>query len=73
MRLETSIASTVVDFKRAVLISSGPDWTDRTKRLTARAPDLDISSQALVLWDDLGWQITDAGQAFLNSLEPPTP
>jgi hypothetical protein len=55
----------------AILISSGSDWTDRTKRLAARAPDLDIFSQSFVLRDDAGWEITDAGRAFLDSVETP--
>jgi len=65
----------VARLRRAVgiLISSGPDWTNRTKRLAARAPGLDIFSQALVLRDDTGWQITDAGRAFLTSIETPMP
>jgi len=53
----------------AILISSGPDWTDRTKRLAARAPGLDIFTQALVLCDKSGWQITEAGRALLASIE----
>jgi hypothetical protein len=53
----------------AILVSSGSDWTDRTKRLTARAPDLDIFSQSFVLRDDFGWQITKAGLAFLAAIE----
>jgi hypothetical protein len=61
------------DLKRAVaiLISSGSDWTDRTKRLAARAPDLDIFGQLLVERSDTGWQITDAGRAFLACIEAP--
>ncbi|MBR1200953.1 hypothetical protein JQ634_34475 [Bradyrhizobium sp. AUGA SZCCT0240] len=55
----------------AILMSSGPDWTDRTKRLAARAPGLEIFSQSFVLRDDAGWQITDAGRAFLGSVESP--
>ena len=55
----------------AILISSGSDWTDRTKRIAARAPSLDIFSQLFVLRDDAGWQITDAGRAFLTSVETP--
>jgi hypothetical protein len=64
---------TIGDLKRAVaiLISSGSDWTDRTKRLAARAPGLDIFSQGFVLRDDAGWQITDAGRAFLAFAETP--
>jgi hypothetical protein len=65
----------LADLRRAValLISSGSDWTDRMKRLAARAPDLDIFSQSYVLRDVAGWQITDAGRAFLASLERPGP
>ena len=55
----------------AILISSGSDWTDRTKRLAERVPDLDIFSQSFVLRDNAGWQITDAGQAFLDFLQTP--
>ena len=59
------------DLKRAVavLISIGPDWTDRTKRLLARAPDLDIFGQSLVIRDEEGWKITDAGRALLAAIE----
>jgi hypothetical protein len=46
----------------AILISSGTDWTDRTKRLAARAPGLDIFTHAFVLRDAAGWQITEAGR-----------
>jgi hypothetical protein len=64
---------TIGDLKRAVaiLISSGSDWTDRTKRLAACAPGLDIFSQAFVVRDDAGWQITDAERAFLAFAETP--
>ena len=53
----------------AILISSGPDWTDRTKRIAARTPGLDIFSQGMVLRSSGGWQITDAGRAFLADSE----
>jgi hypothetical protein len=67
--------ASLVDLRRAVeiLISSGPDWTNRMKRLAARAPDLDIFSQSFVLREDAGWQITDAGRALLSSVEAPAP
>jgi hypothetical protein len=67
--------ASLADLRRAVgiLISSGPDWTNRTKRLAARAPHLDIFSQLFVLRDNLGWQITDTGRVFLASLEAPVP
>jgi hypothetical protein len=57
----------------SVLISSGTDWTDQTKRLAARAPKLDIFADSLVLRDDMGWQITETGRHFLASLEAPLP
>jgi hypothetical protein len=65
--------ASLADLRRAVaiLISSGSDWTDRTKRLAARAPGLDIFTQSFVLRDEAGWLITDAGRAFLASLEMP--
>jgi hypothetical protein len=55
----------------ALLISSGRDWTDRTKRIAARAPDLDIFSQAFVVRDSTGWHITAAGRDFLAKIEKP--
>ena len=55
----------------AILMSSGRDWTDRTNRIVARAPGLDIFSQALVVRDAAGWQITAAGRALLTSIRRP--
>jgi hypothetical protein len=55
----------------SILISSGTDWTNRTKRLAARAPKLDIFADSLVLRDERGWQITESGRKFLASLEAP--
>ena len=65
--------ATLAELRRAVaiLMTSGSDWTARTKRLAARAPGLEIFSQSFVLRDDAGWQITDAGRAFLASVETP--
>jgi hypothetical protein len=59
----------VDDLKRAVslLICSGPDWTDRMKRLLERAPDLDIFSQLLVVRDAQGWQITETGRMLCHA------
>ena len=53
----------------SILNTSGPDWTNRLKRLAARAPDLDIFGQRLILRDSSGWQITPEGRAFLDWLE----
>ena len=55
----------------AILISSGTDWPDRTKRLAARAPGLEIFTRAFVLRDAAGWQITETGRLFLAALEAP--
>ena len=65
--------ASVADLRQAVaiLISSGSDWTNRTKRLAALAPNLDIFNQSFVLRDEEGWQITDRGRAFLASVESP--
>ena len=52
-----------------ILNTSGSDWTDRLRRLAARAPRLDIFGQRLVLRDSSGWQITPEGRAFLDWLE----
>jgi hypothetical protein len=67
--------ASLADLRRAVgiLISSGRDWTDRTKRLAARAPSLDIFSQSLMLRDAEGWQITEAGRNLLASIEMDVP
>jgi hypothetical protein len=52
-----------------ILNTSGSDWSDRLRRLAARAPGLDIFGQRLVLRDSSGWQITPEGRAFLDRLE----
>ncbi|WP_166517738.1 hypothetical protein [Bradyrhizobium canariense] len=59
------------DLKRdmAILATSGRDWADRTKRLAARVPDLDIFSQGLVERISGGWQITAKGRAVLEFME----
>ena len=62
-----------VDLTRyvSILISSGTDWTNRTKRLAARAPELDIFRDSFVVRDSDGWQITESGLQFLASLDEP--
>jgi hypothetical protein len=67
--------ASVADLTRfvSILMSNGPEWTNRAKRLAARAPDLDIFGNAFVLRDDNGWQITGLGRRFLASLEVPIP
>ena len=55
----------------AILMTSGADWSERMKRLAARAPGPSIFSSGYVVWDAGGWQITDHGRAFLSSIETP--
>ena len=54
---------------RATLATSGREWADRTKRLAARVPDLDIFSHGLVDRISGGWQITSKGRAVLEFME----
>jgi hypothetical protein len=65
--------ASLVDLKHyvAVLTCSGADWSQRMKRLAARAPELDIFSSGYVLREPSGWQITATGRDFLNSIEAP--
>ena len=67
--------SSIADLTRyvSILISSGTDWTNRTKRMAARAPKLDIFADLLVLRDVNGWHITESGRQFLAALEAPLP
>jgi hypothetical protein len=55
----------------SVMMSSGSDWTDRMRRLAARAPKLEIFADSFVLRDDRGGRITESGRQFLASLEAP--
>jgi hypothetical protein len=57
----------------SILISSGNDWSDQTKRLAVLAPGLNIFGSGFVSVDHAGWQITEAGKTFLLSLETGTP
>ena len=61
----------MADLKRdmAILATSGPYWADRTTRLAARVPDLDIFSQGLIERMNGGWRITDKGRAVLDVME----
>jgi hypothetical protein len=61
----------VADLNRhvAILATSGPEWAERTKRLAARVPGLDIFSDGLVERQNGGWMITVKGRAVLESME----
>jgi hypothetical protein len=61
--------ATVPDLNRYITLLSCPEWTARMKRLSALAPDLDIFGSRYVLRDDAGWQLTEAGAAFLAALD----
>ena len=67
--------ASIADLKRcvAILTTSGADWSQRMKRLAARAPGLDIFTSGYVARDASGWQITDLGRSFLISIEAPAP
>jgi hypothetical protein len=67
--------ASIADLTRyvSILISSGTDWTNRTKRLAARAPKLDIFGDSFVLRGDNSWHITEGGRQFLAWLEAPLP
>ncbi|MFK4507027.1 hypothetical protein LPJ38_27055 [Bradyrhizobium daqingense] len=49
--------------------AGGRDWADRTKRLAARVPELDIFSQGLVERLNGGWRITEKGRVVLEFME----
>lgn len=59
----------VLNSDLAFLNSIGAEWTDRNKRLAARAPALDIFGLGLVLRDNEGWQLTAAGRELLAVIE----
>jgi len=61
----------MADLKRdmAILATSGREWADRTRRIAAGVPDLDLFSQGLVERLNGGWRITDKGRAVLDFME----
>jgi hypothetical protein len=61
--------ATVPDLNRYITLLSVPEWTARMKRLSSLVPDLDIFGSRYVLRDEAGWQLTEAGQAFLITIE----
>jgi hypothetical protein len=63
--------ASLVDVKRdvAILATSGQDWSERTTRLAARLPGLEIFAQGLIERLDGGWRITDAGRSALDLME----
>ena len=65
--------ASLADIKRdvAILATSGREWSDRTTRLAARAPGLEIFAENLVERREGGWRITDAGRSALELIEKP--
>ncbi|MCK1440741.1 hypothetical protein IVA77_23755 [Bradyrhizobium sp. 136] len=66
--------ATLEELKRylAVLMTSGPEWTARMKRMETRAGgSVDIFGKKLIVREPGEWRITDAGRAFLAALEHP--
>jgi hypothetical protein len=61
----------VVDLNRYITLLERSGVDGRMKRLAERAPDLDIFGSSYVLRDDDGWQLTEAGHAFLAAVEMP--
>ena len=63
--------ASLADVKRdvAILVTSGRDWSERTTRLAARLPGLEIFAQNLIERRDGGWRITDAGRSALELME----
>ncbi|MDB5617331.1 MAG: hypothetical protein JWQ24_1569 [Tardiphaga sp.] len=57
----------------AILSGAGVAWSQRLKKLAARAPSLDIFTEGFVLRDDAGWQLTTLGRAALRRIELPAP
>ena len=63
--------ATVPDLNRYITLLSVPEWSARMKSLSVLAPDLDIFGSRYVLRDNAGWQLTEAGHAFLAAIERP--
>lgn len=63
--------ASLADVKRdvAILATSGREWSERTTKLAARLPGLEIFAQGLVERLDGGWRITDAGRSALELME----
>jgi len=53
----------------AIYYSSGPEWSERMKRIASRAPQLDIFGQRLIEREAGCWIITEEGRKALETLE----
>jgi len=63
--------ASLADLKRdvAILATSGREWSERTSRLAAGMPGMEIFSQGLVERRDGGWRITSAGRTVVDMME----
>jgi hypothetical protein len=63
--------ATLTDLKcdMAILVKSGREWAERTKRLASRVEHLDIFSQHLIERENGGWRITEKGRSVLAIME----
>jgi hypothetical protein len=63
--------ASIEDVKRdvAILATSGREWSERTTKLAARMPGLEIFAQGLVERRDGGWAVTPAGRSALDLME----
>ena len=63
--------ASIAELKRdmAILAASGRDWADRSRRLAARLPDLDIFVDGLVTRETGGWKISEKGRAAVLLME----
>ncbi|WP_430649329.1 hypothetical protein [Bradyrhizobium nanningense] len=59
--LKVLVFATMADLEcdMAILATSGPDWSDRTKRLASYVPKLDIFTSGLVERLNGGWRVTE--------------
>ena len=63
--------ATLKELKRqlALLATSGPEWSDLTRRLAAEFPQLDIFTLGFVERYSFGWRLTHKGLVALETME----
>jgi hypothetical protein len=63
--------ASIADLRRdlTLLVASGPDWANRTKRMAATLPELDLFGAGLVVRYSFGWRLTAQGLEALESMD----
>jgi hypothetical protein len=61
--------ATTQSIKSDLNILAGQDWSETLQRLGKHAAGLNIFASQLVQLDRDGWEITEAGRAYLDDLE----